>query len=136
MVLIPRKTKYKKNQKGILPNKMPSKNNDIKFGTFGLKTIEFGILTSNQIESARRTILKRIKKKGKLWSCIFTHLPKTQKPVEVRMGKGKGSVSTWIAKVKPGIILYEIEGISYKNAYEIFKLCSQKLPIKCKIVSG
>lgn len=134
MLKAPRKTKYKKAQKGALPNKILSHAAELAYGTYALKAIDFGILTSNQIEAAQKVILKKIKKKGKLWTCIFPHLPKTKKPVEVRMGKGKGSVDLWISKVMPGTILYEIEGISFKTAQEILNESSQKLSIKCKII--
>jgi len=134
MLLTPRKTKYKKTQKGTLPNKLLSNSEQIAFGNFAFKSINFGILTNKQIESARRVIMKKIKKQGKLWVRIFTHLPKTKKPVEVRMGKGKGSVDSWITKIKPGTILYEIDGISLKLAQELFKESTQKLPLKLKLV--
>lgn len=134
MLTSPRKTKYRKIQKGPIPNKILSKSENIIFGKYAFKAITFGILTNKQIESARRVIMKKIKKQGKLWIRIFPHLPKTKKPIEVRMGKGKGSVDSWIIKIKPGSILYEIDGISLKLATELFKESTQKLPIKLKLL--
>jgi len=134
MLTAPRKFKYKKMQKGNIPNKILSSINKINYGSFAFKATDFGILTSKQIEAAQKVISKKIKKKGKLWIRVFPHLPKTKKPVEVRMGKGKGSVDIWIAKIYPGTILYEIEGISLKLAQEIFKESSQKLSLKCKLL--
>src|SRR5690554_4752254 len=134
MLLTPRKTKYKKTQKGPIPNKILANSNNIVFGSFAFKTKNFGILTNKQIEAARRVIMKKIKKQGKLWVRVFTHTPKTKKPVEVRMGKGKGSVDSWIVKIKPGTILYEIDGISLKLAQELFKESSQKLPLNLKLI--
>lgn len=134
MLTSPRKTKYRKIQKGPIPNKILSKSENIIFGKYAFKATTFGILTNKQIESARRVIMKKIKKQGKLWIRIFPHSPKTKKPIEVRMGKGKGSVDSWIIKIKPGSILYEIDGISLKLATELFKESTQKLPIKLKLL--
>lgn len=134
MLIAPRKYKYKKMQKGNIPNKIISSINKINYGSFAFKAIDFGILTNKQIEAAQKVISKKIKKKGKLWVRIFPHLPKTKKPVEVRMGKGKGSVDIWIAKIYPGTILYEIEGIPLKLAQEIFNESTQKLSLKCKLL--
>ena len=134
MLNAPRKTKYKKMQKGSIPNKILSQNDNIVYGNYAFKTVSFGIITNKQLEAARRVIMKKIKKQGKLWIRVFTHIPKTKKPVEVRMGKGKGSIDSWITKVQPGTILYEIDGISLKLAQELFKESTQKLPIKLKLV--
>ncbi len=129
MLLTPRKTKYKKSQKGSIPNKILSNSKHLAYGNFAFKASNFGILTNKQIEAARRVIMKKIKKQGKLWVRIFTHIPKSKKPVEVRMGKGKGSIDDWITKIKPGTILYEIDGISLKLAQELFYESAQKLPL-------
>lgn len=134
MLLTPRKTKYKKSQKGSLPNKILSSSKNLAYGNFAFKASNFGILTNKQIEAARRVIMKKIKKQGKLWVRVFTHLPKSKKPVEVRMGKGKGSIDSWVAKIKPGTILYEIDGISLKLAQELFYESAQKLPLKIKLI--
>jgi large subunit ribosomal protein L16 len=136
MLNSPRRFKYKKVQKGSIPNKILSEASKITSGSFAFKAAEFGVLTSMQIEAARKVIMKKIKKKGKLWVKIFPHTPKTKKPVEVRMGKGKGSVDLWIAKIRPGVILYEIEGISPKLAKEVFFLSCHKLPILCKLIES
>src|SRR3546814_18878467 len=104
MLVTPRKTKYKKAQKSSLPNKILSNSENISYGNFAVKSKNFGLLTNKQIEAARRVIMKKIKKQGKLWVRIFTHTPKTKKPIEVRMGKGKGSVDSWIVKIKHGTI--------------------------------
>lgn len=135
MLNSPRKVKFRKVQKGPIPNRILSKSENIIYGSFAFKAEDFGILTAKQLESARKVIMKKIKKKGKLWIRVFPHLPKTKKPVEVRMGKGKGAVDIWIAKIRPGTILYEIEGISLKLAKEIFYASCQKLPINCKLIS-
>lgn len=134
MLNAPRKTKYKKMQKGTIPNKILSQAENVIYGNYAFKAASFGIITNKQLEAARRVIMKKIKKQGKLWIRVFTHIPKTKKPVEVRMGKGKGSIDSWITKVQPGTILYEIDGISFKLAQELFKESSQKLPLKLKLV--
>ncbi|WMC20163.1 MAG: 50S ribosomal protein L16 [Enterobacteriaceae bacterium PSpyr] len=126
-MLQPKKTKFRKIQKG---RNRGIVNNNIKFGIFGLKSIEHGRLTSKQIESARRSIKRIIRKQGKVWICIFPDKPITKKPLEVRMGKGKGNVEFWVSLIKPGTILYEINVISEKIAREAFKQASNKLPIK------
>ena len=133
MLLSPRKFKYKKAQKGSLPNKVLSIKREVIFGSFALKSMDFGLLTANQIESGRRLIMKKIKKRGKLWVRIFPHIPVSRKPIEIRMGKGKGAVDHWVFKAKPGILLYEIEGLTSKKALELFKQVSKKLPIKTKL---
>lgn len=132
--MMPRKTKFKKNQKGELPNKLKSKASNLIFGSYGFKAETYGLLTNTQIEAARKVIMKHLKKKGKMWVRVFPHQSKTKKPIEVRMGKGKGAIDTWISKVKPGTILYEFEGINFKLAEEVFKLGAQKLPILCKLI--
>lgn len=134
MLLSPRKSKFKKVQKGTLPNQMLANSAQIVSGKFALKALEFGLLTGIQLEAARRVMMKKIKKKGKVWIKVFPHIPKTKKPIEVRMGKGKGAVDTWVAKVRPGMILYEIEGISVKLATEIFELSAHKLPILITLI--
>jgi large subunit ribosomal protein L16 len=130
MFLQPRQKKYKKEIKG--------KNSgicrgSITFGTFGIKALDYGKITARQIETARRAISRRVKKTGKFWVCIFPAKPVTQKPSEVRMGKGKGSVSFWVAVIKPGKILFEMEGISKTVANKVFKTVANKLPIKVSL---
>ena len=134
-MLFPKKTKFKKQFKGFIKNKT-YRNNKIIYGTYGLKALEEARLTARQIESARGSISKKMKKLGFLWVRIFPDTPITSKPIEVRMGKGKGAVSTWAAKVRKGQILYEISGISLKNAQNALKSGSNKLPIKTKFTKG
>jgi len=132
MFLQPRKTKYKKTRKGRL-KKFEFKSNSVKFGEFGLKAQVAGMITANQIEAARRTIARKIKRKGKLWIRIFPDLPITAKPTESRMGKGKGAVSYWVARVRGGTTLFEICGIPKHIAIEALEAGSKKLPIRTKI---
>ena len=106
----------------------------VSFGSFGLKALEPGWITSRQIESARITISRRVRKVGRMWIRIFPDKSITKKPAETRMGKGKGSPEYWVAVVKPGRILFEIEGLDEKEAEATFRLCAYKLPIKTKTV--
>ena len=132
MFLQPRKTKYKKVKKGRL-KKLEFKSNTLKFGELGLKTETAGMITARQIESARRTIARKIKRRGKVWIRIFPDLPITAKPTESRMGKGKGAVSHWAARVRGGTTLFEICGVPYHIASDALKAGSHKLPIKTKL---
>ncbi len=134
-MLAPKKTKYRKSQKGRKRNKgISSKRTTLSFGEFGLKSLETKWLTDRQIEAARRTITKFVKKSGKIWLRIFPDKPITAKSPEVPMGGGKGSVDHWVAPVKAGTILFEITGIDENNAREAFRLASHKLPVKTKFV--
>ena len=133
MLLQPKKTKYKKLKKGKLP-KLNFKSNQLKFGTTGLKSVESGIISSRQIEAARQAINRKMKRKGKLWIRIFPSIPVTQKPTAVRMGKGKGSVNHWVAKVGAGTVLFELCGISSFVSIAALKTGSAKLPLKTKII--
>lgn len=132
MFLQPRKTKYKKIRKGRL-KKLEFKANTLRFGELGLKAQVSGMVTARQIESARRTIARKIKRKGKIWICIFPDLPITAKPTESRMGKGKGAVSHWVSRVRGGTTLFEVCGVPYHIALEALKSGSKKLSIKTKI---
>jgi large subunit ribosomal protein L16 len=132
MFLQPKKIKYKKVRKGKL-KKFEYKSNSINFGELGLKAKASGIITARQIEAARRAITRKIKRKGKVWIKIFPNLPITAKPSESRMGKGKGSVSYWAAKVSRGTTLFEICGVPDYIAIEALKAGGEKLPIKTKI---
>jgi large subunit ribosomal protein L16 len=132
MFLQPRKTKYKKVRKGRL-KKLEFKSNSVKFGELGLKAQVAGMISANQIEAARQTIARKIKRKGKIWIRIFPDLPITAKPTESRMGKGKGAVSYWVARVRGGTTLFEICGIPKHIAIEALKAGSKKLPVKTKI---
>ena len=132
-MLAPRKIKYRKIQKGRRRG-MASTGDYVAFGTYGLKAMEAGWITSRQIEAARITISRRVRKVGRMWIRIFPDKSITKKPAETRMGKGKGAPEYWVAVVKPGRILFEIDGLDQKEAEEAFRLCSYKLPIKTKAV--
>ena len=132
-MLLPKRTKFRKQFRGKNRG-LAQVGNEVSFGEFGLKTLERGELTSRQIESARRAITRKVRRGGKLWIRIFPDTPITTKPLEVRMGKGKGSVEYWVAKVQPGKMLYEIEGVSEEIAREAFGLASAKLPVKTSFV--
>jgi large subunit ribosomal protein L16 len=106
------------------------RGSSVSFGEYGLKSISRGRLTARQIESARRTITRHVKRGGKIWIRIFPDKPITKKPLEVRMGKGKGSVEYWVAQIRPGTMLYEIQGVSEELAREAFTLAAAKLPLK------
>jgi len=127
-MLQPKRTKYRKQQKGRNVG-LAHKGKDVSFGEFGLKSTARGRLTSRQIEAARRAITRHVKRGGKLWIRVFPDKPISKKPLEVRMGKGKGSVEYWIAEIKPGKMLYEIQGVPEELAREAFKLAAAKLPI-------
>lgn len=135
-MLVPAKTKYRKSQKGgkkILGT--ASNGNSLKFGSFGLKALEPGKINSKQIESARKVVTRYMKRAGKLWIMVFPHTPVTKKPAEVRMGSGKGNVEYYIAKIKPGRIIFEIDGIDNESAMNALLKAAAKLPFKSKIVS-
>ena len=127
-MLQPKKTKYKKQQKGKLRG-FATSGAKVNFGHFGLKATTRGRVTARQIEAARRAMTRHIKRGGKVWIRIFPDVPITKKPVEVRMGKGKGNVEYWVAKVQPGKILYEMEGVTEEIAREAFRLAASKLPV-------
>lgn len=133
-MLQPKRTKYRKMQKGR--NKGLSYNaNQVSFGQFGLKAITRGQITARQIEAARRSISRHVKRGGKLWIRVFPDKPITRKPIEVRMGKGKGNVEFWVALVQPGRMLYEIEGVDEVAAREAFRLASAKLSVRTQFVT-
>jgi len=132
MFLQPKKTKYKKIRKGIL-KKFEYKANTLKFGEIGLKATSSGVLSARQIESARRIIAKKIKRKGKIWLRVFPDLPITSKPSESRMGKGKGAISYWAVKIKSGTALFEICGVPFYIAKEALLAAGKKLAIQTKV---
>ncbi len=134
MLLQPKKTKYRKQQKGRVRGKA-SRGYTLEFGDYGLKVLEGGWLTAQQLEAGRVAIVRTAKKGAKLWIRVFPDKPITKKPAETRMGKGKGAVEGWVAVVKPGNIIYEIAGVSEEVAREALKLAASKLPFKCKIVT-
>lgn len=132
-MLQPKKTKFRKAQKGRNRG-LAHRGSQIAFGDFGLKTLEPGWLTSRQIEASRIAVTRFMKRQGKVWIRIFPDKPITAKPAEVRMGKGKGAPSHWVAVVRPGRILFECEGVDVNTAQEAMRLAAQKLPVKCKFV--
>ncbi|RMH65103.1 MAG: 50S ribosomal protein L16 [Calditrichaeota bacterium] len=132
-MLMPKKVKYRKRQRGKMKGNA-QKGNYIAFGTYGLKAMESGWITSRQIEATRIAITRHIKRGGKVWIRIFPDKPVTKKPAETRMGKGKGSPEYWVAVVKPGRIMFELDGVPFELAKEAMRLASHKLPIKTKFV--
>ena len=133
-MLAPKKVKFRKMQKGRMNGKA-YRGGQITLGEFGLKALEPGWVTSRQIEAARIAITRYVKRGGQVWTRIFPDKPITKKPAETRMGKGKGAPEYWVAVVKPGRILYEIEGVDEKTARDAMRLAAQKLPIKTKFVT-
>ena len=132
-MLLPSKTKYRKCMKGRI--KGDSKGgNEIAFGTLAIQAVGRGFITSRQIEASRRAMTRYVKRSGKIWIRIFPDKPITAKPAETRMGKGKGSVDHWVSVVKPGRILFEIDGVSPEVAKEAFRLAQHKLPVKTTII--
>ena len=132
-MLQPKRVKYRKLQKGRLRGQA-GRGNRINFGDYGLQTIERGWISNRQIEAARVAMTRHIKRGGKVWIRIFPDKPVTQKPAETRMGKGKGNPEGWVAPVKPGRILFELEGVSIPIARRAMELASAKLPVKTKFV--
>ncbi|RLB04812.1 MAG: 50S ribosomal protein L16 [Deltaproteobacteria bacterium] len=133
-MLAPKKTKYRKQQKGRMKGRAWA-GVELNFGDFGLQALEGGWITSRQIEAARIAMTRFIKRTGRIWIRIFPDKPITKKPAETRMGKGKGNVEGWVAVVKPGHILYEMEGVAEERAKEAFRLASHKLPIATRFVA-
>lgn len=132
-MLQPKRTKYRKQFKGRIKG-VAKGGSDLNFGAFGLKAQEPDRVTARQIEAARRAITRHMKRAGRVWIRIFPDVPVTSKPTEVRMGKGKGSVEYWAAKVKPGRIMFEIDGVSEDLAREALRLGAAKLPVKTRFV--
>jgi large subunit ribosomal protein L16 len=133
-MLQPKRTKFRKQQKGRNRG-LAQRGSKVSFGEYGLKAADRGRMTSRQIEAARRTITRFVKRGGKLWIRIFPDVPITKKPIEVRQGKGKGNVEYWIAQIQPGRMLYEIEDVSEAEAREAFKLAAAKLPFRTTFVA-
>ncbi|MBN2366781.1 MAG: 50S ribosomal protein L16 [Calditrichaeota bacterium] len=133
-MLMPKRVKYRKQQRGRNRGKAQT-GNTVAFGQYGLKALEAHWITSRQIEAARIAMTRYIKRGGKVWIRIFPDKPVTKKPAETRMGKGKGAPEFWVAVVKPGRVMFEIEGVSMDVAKEAMRLASHKLPIKTKFVS-
>jgi large subunit ribosomal protein L16 len=133
-MLQPKRTKFRKQQKGRNRG-LANVGNKVSFGEYGLKSVDRGRITARQIEAARRAINRYIKRGGKIWIRIFPDVPVTKKPLEVRMGKGKGAVEYWVSKIQPGRMLYEIEGVTEEVAREAFRRAAAKLPVKTTFVS-
>ncbi|MFC1862330.1 50S ribosomal protein L16 [Thermodesulfobacteriota bacterium] len=133
-MLSPKKLKYRKKQKGRQKGKA-NVGSTLEFGDFGLQSLECGFMTSQQIESARVAITRHVKRGGKIWIRVFPDKPYTKKPAETRMGKGKGATEGWEAVIKPGRILYEIEGVEESVAAEAFRLAGHKLPFSTRFVA-
>ncbi len=132
-MLQPKRTKFRKQFKGRIKGEAKG-GSDLNFGTYGLKAIQPERVTARQIEAARRAMTRHMKRQGRVWIRIFPDVPVTSKPTEVRMGKGKGSVDYWAAKVKPGRVMFEIDGVDDGTAREALRLAAMKLPIKTRIV--
>jgi large subunit ribosomal protein L16 len=132
-MLSPNKVKYRKQQRGRMKGKA-HRGSALNFGDFGLQAVECGTVTSKQIEAARIAMNRHVKRDGKMWIRIFPDKPFTKKPAEVRMGKGKGGTEGWCAVIKPGRILYEMEGISREMAKEALRLAAHKLSVKTKFI--
>ena len=133
MPVMPKRTKYRKMQKGRNRGKA-TRGTVVNEGEYGLQALEAGWITSNQIESARIAMTRYIKRGGKVWIKMFPNKPITKKPAETRMGKGKGAPEYWVAVVKPGRVMFEIEGVSEETAREALRLAAQKLPVQAKFV--
>jgi large subunit ribosomal protein L16 len=132
-MLSPKKVKYRKQQKGRMKG-LASRGSSLNFGEYGLQAVECGAVNAKEIEAARIAMTRHVKRGGKLWIRVFPDKPFTKKPAEVRMGKGKGAPEGWVAIVRPGKILYEMEGVSKELAKEALRLASHKLSIKTKFI--
>ncbi len=133
-MLQPKRTKFRKKQKGRVKG-IAQRGHTISFGSFGIKSLEAGWITSRQIEAARIAVTRKMKREGEVWIRIFPDKPVTKKPAEVRMGKGKGAPEYWVAVVKPGTIMFEAGGVTTELAKEALRLAAQKLPVRTKFVT-
>ena len=133
-MLQPKRTKFRKMQKGRVKG-LAYRGSTVAYGSFAIKTMDIGFISSRQIEATRIAITRFMKREGKVWIRIFPDKPMTSKPAEVRMGKGKGAPSHWVAPVRPGRIMFEVDGVSLETAHEALSLGAQKLPVRCKIVT-
>ena len=133
-MLMPKRVKYRKLQRGRMSGKA-TRGSSVAFGEYGLQATECGWISARQIEAARVAMTRHVKRGGKIWIRIFPHKSITKKPAETRMGKGKGAPEGWVAVVKPGVVLYEMEGVSEEVAREAFRLAAHKLPITTKFLS-
>lgn len=132
-MLQPKRTKFRKQFKGRIRGEAKG-GSELNFGSYGLKATEPERVTARQIEAARRAMTRHMKRQGRVWIRIFPDVPVTSKPTEVRMGKGKGSVDYWAAKIKPGRVMFELDGVTDQVAREALRLAAMKLPVKCRIV--
>ena len=132
-MLQPKRTKFRKQFKGRIKGEAKG-GSDLNFGTFGLKATQPERVSARQIEAARRAMTRHMKRQGRVWIRIFPDVPVTAKPIEVRMGKGKGSVDRWVCKVKPGRVMFELDGVSEDVAREALRLAAMKLPVKTRVV--
>ena len=133
-MLQPKRTKYRKQQKGRNTG-LASRGTLVSFGSFGLKSLDAGRVTNRQIEAARIAMTRHMKREGKVWIRIFPDKPITSKPLEVRMGKGKGALDHWVAQVQPGRVLFELDGVTREVAEEALRLAAQKLPVLTKTIT-
>ena len=133
-MLQPKRTKFRKMQKGRVKG-LAYRGSTVAYGSFAVKTMDVGFISSRQIESARIAITRYMKREGQVWIRIFPDKPMTSKPAEVRMGKGKGAPSHWVAPVRPGRIMFEVDGVTRETAHEALRLGAQKLSVRCKIVT-
>ena len=133
MPLEPKKVKWRRHHRGRRRG-LSTKGSHVAFGSYGMKTLDAGWITARQIESARIAIIRKIRKHGRMWIRLFPDKPITKKPAEVRMGKGKGSNEFWACRVKPGRIMFEIDGVNIADAKKAMTLAAAKLPVKCKFV--
>ena len=132
-MLQPKKTKHRKQQKGKIKGNA-QRGHQIAFGSFAIKSLDEGFITSRQIEAARIAVTRYMKREGKVWIRIFPDKPMTAKPAEVRMGKGKGALDHWVAVIRPGRVLFEADGVPHDVAKEALRLAAQKLPVKTKFI--
>lgn len=133
-MLLPKRVKYRKQQKGRMKGNA-GRGAEVSFGSFGLKSMDASWITNRQIEAARIAVNRYMKREGKVWIRIFPDKPYTSKPLEVRMGKGKGAPEGWVAVVKPGTIMFEVDGVPSEVAKEALRLAAQKLPVQTKVVT-
>jgi large subunit ribosomal protein L16 len=133
-MLLPKRVKFRKQQKGKMKGNS-GRGTEVSFGSFGLKSLDTSWITNRQIEAARIAVNRYMKREGKVWIRIFPDKPYTSKPLEVRMGKGKGAPEGWVSVVKPGRIMFEVDGVSSEIAKEALRLAAQKLPVQTKIVT-
>ncbi len=133
-MLSPKRTKFRKQQKGRLHG-LATSGTSLNFGSYGLKAVTPGRVTARQIEAARRAMTRHMRRAGRVWVLVFPDVPVSTKPAEVRMGKGKGTPEYWMVRIKPGRVMFELDGVSPEVAEEAFRLASAKLPVRTRIVS-